>query len=319
MSEGRSSRRPERRPDDDCTTETTALTTITTTDLLERRLLRELRDVLPDAYREHIEATQEWFFHDYIPWEEGQTFAFLGGKDWDPSRVKISKPLVAALDLLLLDKDNLPSYNRIFTRHMHLREHWHQWIGRWTAEEGAHAIALRDYLVVTGATDPVLLEKRRLAHVWKGVDYAGGTPLQTLVFAALHERVTLDLTRAVIEAAGEEPVLKLLMEQIAGDEERHTEFFAKVIRRGLEVTPDHLVIAFAAHLRETASEILGRDIDDYEAELAALAESGLHNEATQHASIASALADWGVLDVVDGLSDEGRAAAAALREYAAQK
>ncbi|WP_211235438.1 acyl-ACP desaturase [Segniliparus rugosus] len=286
---------------------------------MERRLLRELRDVLPQAYREHLEATQEWFFHDYIPWEAGQTFAFLGGKDWDPSRVKLAEPLVAALDLLLLDKDNLPSYNRIFTSHMHLREGWHQWIGQWTAEEGAHAIALRDYLVVTGATDPVLLEKRRLAHVWKGVEYPGGTPLQTLAFGALHEWVTRDLVCAAIKAAAEEPVLQQLLERIAEDEERHAAFFGKVIRRGLEVAPDQLVIAFAAHLREAGSAILGSDIDDYERPLAALAESGIHSEATQRTSVASAFAAWGVLDITEGLSDDGLEAASLLREYAAKK
>ncbi|MGL6236958.1 MAG: acyl-ACP desaturase [Segniliparus sp.] len=295
------------------------MTTTTTTDLQERKLLRELRDVLPDAYREHLEAMREWFFHDYIPWEEGQTFAFLGGKDWDPSRSKLAAPIAAALDLLLLDKDNLPSYNRIFANHMHLREGWDKWLGQWTAEEGAHAIALRDYLVVTGASDPVLLEKRRLGHVWKGVNYAGGTPLQTLVFAALHEKVTLDLVRAVIAASAEEPVVRQLLERIAEDEELHAGFYAKVVRRGLEVTPDQILIALAAHLRETASEILGSDIDDFGGQLALLAEAGLHSEATQHASVASALADWGVLDITTGLSEAGLEAAAALREYAAQQ
>jgi hypothetical protein len=226
---------------------------------------------------------------------------------------------VAALDLLLLDKDNLPSYNRIFTSHMHLREGWEKWIGQWTSEEGAHAIALRDYLVVTGATDPVLLEKRRLAHVWKGVEYPGGTPLQTLVFAALHERATLDLVRSMAKASEEEPVLKQLLERIAEDEVHHAAFFAKVIRRGLEVSPDQLVIAFAAHLREAGSEIIGSDIDDFEPQLSLLAEAGIHSEATQRASNVSALAEWGVLDTIDGLSDAGLHAASILREYAAKK
>lgn len=49
----------------------------------------------------------------------------------------------------LLTEDNLPSYHRQAAEYFSLDGAWGTWVGRWTAEEGRHSIALRDYLIVT--------------------------------------------------------------------------------------------------------------------------------------------------------------------------
>ena len=48
---------------------------------------------------------------------------------------------------------------------------WINWVGRWTAEEGRHAIVLRDYLTVTRNIDPVLLERGRMTQLQQGYDH----------------------------------------------------------------------------------------------------------------------------------------------------
>src|SRR5256885_148780 len=49
---------------------------------------------------------------------------------------------------------------------------------RWTAEEGRHSIAIRDFLTVTRGVDPVALERGRMDHVSRGYYPAGDfTPL----------------------------------------------------------------------------------------------------------------------------------------------
>ena len=60
----------------------------------------------PTRYR-HVAA------HDWVPWDAGRNFAFLGGEDWDPSDSTMSDEAKAALMALLLLKDNLPSYHRV--------------------------------------------------------------------------------------------------------------------------------------------------------------------------------------------------------------
>ena len=46
---------------------------------------------------------------------------------------------------------------------------WISWVGRWTAEEGRHAIVLRDYLTVTRNIDPVALERGRMTQLQTGL------------------------------------------------------------------------------------------------------------------------------------------------------
>ncbi len=41
---------------------------------------------------------------------------------------------------------------------------------RWTAEEGRHAIAMRDYLLPSRAVDPVELERLRMRHMAEGFE-----------------------------------------------------------------------------------------------------------------------------------------------------
>ena len=52
--------------------------------------------------------------------------------------------------------------------HFSLDGAWGTWVGRWTAEENRHGIAIRDYLVVTRAVDPVALEQARMEHMTNG-------------------------------------------------------------------------------------------------------------------------------------------------------
>ena len=78
----------------------------------------------------------------------------------------------------LLTEDNLPSYHREIATRFGRDGAWGQWVGRWTAEEGRHGIALRDYLVVTRGVDPVELEALRMEHMTAGYDSGDKTMLQ---------------------------------------------------------------------------------------------------------------------------------------------
>ena len=70
--------------------------------------------------------------------------------------------------LNLLTEDNLPSYHREIATTFGIDGAWGQWVNRWTAEENRHGIALRDYLVVTRAIDPVELEQLRVEQMTRG-------------------------------------------------------------------------------------------------------------------------------------------------------
>ena len=73
---------------------------------------------------------------------------------------------------------------------------WINWIGRWTAEEGRHAIVLRDYLTVSRNIDPVNLERGRMNQLQKGYDLESPDTLHGLAHVAFQELATQEVRGA---------------------------------------------------------------------------------------------------------------------------
>ena len=158
-------------------------------------LTLELEPVVADNLARYLETADEWYAHDYVPFDEGRNFAFLGGDDWDPSQVTLPAEIVDALEIVLITKDNLAGYHRELVEHFILEDKWGRWLGRWTAEENLHAIALREYMMATRNVDPNADEEVRVAHVMRGYRASSYTQLETLVCMALYERAHAGFAR----------------------------------------------------------------------------------------------------------------------------
>ena len=52
-------------------------------------LTLELEPVVADNLARFLESADEWYAHDYVPFDQGRNFAFLGGDDWDPSQATL--------------------------------------------------------------------------------------------------------------------------------------------------------------------------------------------------------------------------------------
>ena len=195
-----------------------------------------------------------------MPFEQGENFAFLGGEDWDPSQVTLPRHITDALEILLITKDNLAGYHREFVVHFILEEKWGRWIGRWTAEEHLHAIALRNYLVVTREIDPAANEDVRVEHVMKG--YRADTYSQIERWCSWRSSSARTRSSAATSRRrSTEPVLKDLVGRIARDEERHEEFFANLVAHCLTTSRDETIEAIARRAAELG--VVGGDIDAY--------------------------------------------------------
>ncbi len=99
------------------------------------------------------------------------------------SRRKLSDVAQVAMVQNLMTEDNLPSYHREIAMNFGMDGPWGQWVNRWTAEENRHGIALRDYLVVTRAVDPVELEKLRIEVVNRGFSPGQNHQIRDDIFA----------------------------------------------------------------------------------------------------------------------------------------
>ncbi len=84
-------------------------------------LILELEPVVQQELRRHIDTEDLWYAHDYVPFDQGENFAFLGGRDWDPSQVTLPKTVTDALEILLITKDNLAGYHRELVVQLHPR------------------------------------------------------------------------------------------------------------------------------------------------------------------------------------------------------
>jgi acyl-[acyl-carrier protein] desaturase len=253
----------------------------------------ELEPVVAENIARHVATEDLWFAHDYVPWDQGENFAFLGGRDWDPSQVTLPKAVTDPLEILLIIKDNLAGYHRELVEHFILDEKWGRWLGRWTAEEHLHAIALREYLVVTREVDPVANEDVRVQHVMKGYRADKLTQVETLVFMAFLERAHATFCRNLAEQI-DEPVLKGLVGRIAKDEERHEEFFASLVAHCLTYTRDETIEAIARRAAEL--DVVGGDIDAYQDKVQVVADAGIFTTDTVRQVIADRIAAWGLAD-----------------------
>jgi acyl-[acyl-carrier-protein] desaturase len=256
-------------------------------------LTLELEPVVERELRRHLDTEDAWFAHDYVPFDKGENFAFLGGTDWDASQVTLPRHLTDAVEILLITKDNLAGYHREFVEHFILEDKWGRWLGRWTAEEHLHAIALRNYLVVTREVDPTANEDVRVEHVMKGYRADSYSQIETLAFMAMWERAHAVFCRN-LQAQIDEPVLAGLIGKIARDEERHTEFFTNLIAHCLTWARDETVHAIGARAREL--DVVGGDIDAYGDKVAAVAEAGIFDRAALARVVADSLAAWGLSD-----------------------
>jgi acyl-[acyl-carrier-protein] desaturase len=256
-------------------------------------LILELAPIVEANMDRHLSTEEIWFAHDYVPFDRGENFAFLGGRDWDPSSMTLPRAFTDACEILLLLKDDLASHHRELVEHFILEEWWGRWLGRWTAEEHLHAIALRQYLVVTREVDPTANEEARVKYLMQGYRADTYTQVETLVYMAFTERTHAVLCRH-LAARLEEPILAGLIDRIARDEARHEEFFSNLVAHCLGYSRDETIAAIAA--RAADLEVVGGDINTYQDKVQNVAAAGIFGPAELRQAISDRITAWGVAD-----------------------
>ena len=207
-------------------------------------LLTELEPVVEVNLNRHLVQAKPWNPHDFVPWSRGRDFAPLGGRDWAPEDSQLDEVAKAAMVVNLLTEDNLPSYHREIALRFGLDGAWGQWVGQWTAEEGRHSIAIRDYLMVTRGVDPDALERLRMQHTAAGYDSGDKTVLEALVYVAFQELATRISHRNTGRASGC-PLAERLLTRVATDENLHMVFYRNLVQAALDIAPNATVQAIA--------------------------------------------------------------------------
>ena len=118
----------------------------------ERALLLTLEPEAGRLYDRHLKVAQEWF---RTTTSRTGSAVDYDKEPWTPDQPRLTGVAQTAFEVGLLTEDNLPSYHRLIHVDVRPGTEGGSLVGRWTAEEGRHAIVLRDYLTVTRNIDPV--------------------------------------------------------------------------------------------------------------------------------------------------------------------
>ncbi|OBJ44342.1 acyl-ACP desaturase [Mycolicibacterium mucogenicum] len=242
-------------------------------------VLYELEPVVAQNLDRHLKMSREWFPHDYVPWSRGRDFAFLGGEDWQPEDSPLDPVAKTALTVNLLTEDNLPSYHREIATRFSRDGAWGTWIGQWTAEEGRHSIALRDYLVVTRGVDPVALERLRMEHTVAGYDAGDRSALSVLAYVSFQELATRVSHRNTGRASGC-PLADQLLARIAADENLHMVFYRNLMAAALDIAPDDAMVAIRDEVINFAMPGLG--MADFAKNALTIAKAGIYDLRIHH-------------------------------------
>lgn len=224
--------------------------------LTDLHLLQELEPLVEKYLNRHLSMHKEWNPHDYIPWSDGKNYYALGGQDWHPEESKLSEVAQVAMVQNLLTEDNLPSYHREIAMNFGMDGAWGTWVNRWTAEENRHGIALRDYLVVTRAIDPVELEKLRVEQMTRGFspgqnqqgDLFADSLFDSVIYVTFQELATRVSHRNTGRAC-EETIADQLLQRVSADENLHMIFYRDVSEAGLEIAPNQAMKSLHRVLR----------------------------------------------------------------------
>jgi acyl-[acyl-carrier-protein] desaturase len=280
----------------------------------QTQLLLELEQVVEENLNRHLKVAKEWFPHEYVPWSDGRNYdGPLDGDPWSPEDSPMSDVARSSLIVNLLTEDNLPSYHHEIASLFGRDAAWGDWVHRWTAEEGRHGIAIRDYLLTTRAVDPIELERLRMEHMSTGYESAHSQDLlRSLAYVSFQELATRVSHRNTGKLT-DDPVADQLLGRVAADENLHMIFYRNLLQGALELDPDQTMRAITDVV--TTFAMPGTDIAGFQRKAVQMAVAGVY-DLRQHRDdvVAPVLRFWNVFEI-EGLSAEGEQARTELAEF----
>ncbi|MER5323420.1 acyl-ACP desaturase [Streptosporangium roseum] len=282
----------------------------------QTELLLELEPVVAGELDRHHKVAKEWFPHEYVPWSEGRDYdGLFGGDAWVETDSKIPEEARVSLIVNLLTEDNLPSYHYEIATTFGRDAAWGTWVHRWTAEEGRHGTAIRDYLTVTRAVDPVALERARMNHMGEGFTNAYEGVLHSLAYVSFQELATR-ISHRNTGKASQDPNCERLLARIAADENLHMLFYRNLLDAAFKLTPSQTMRAVTDVV--TTFQMPGTGIEGFTRKAMTIANAGIYDLRLHLDDVLMpVLRQWAVFDMKD-LDSEGEKAREELAEFLAR-
>lgn len=278
---------------------------LTKTDI---EFLEELSPTVAQLLERHLNTSRQWYPHEVTPWEKGSELDW--SKDWDPRAFELPEAVRSALFVNLLTEDNLPYYFETIARVLNGGGAWAEWSHRWVAEENRHAIVLRDYLVLSQAVDPWLLEDARMAQMQGAQVPQPDSVADILAYVTLQELATR-ISHMNTGRMTDDPAAYTIMKRIATDENFHHLFYRDLMSAAIDINPSESVIAIEKQVR--TFEMPGTGIKDFDQHARLIADAGIYDIPLHYEQILLPIVmrTWKV-DELSGLTPEAQKAQEAL-------
>ena len=274
-------------------------------------LLAVLEPTAAKLYDRHMGVAKEWFPHEYVPWSRGRDFT--PGQPWSPDDADfgdggwtLPDAVRAALFVNLLTEDNLPYYTRDISTIFGGDSAYGAWARNWTAEEGRHSIAIRDYLTVSRALDPVELERARMQQVRGAQVPAPDDIYEALAYLSMQELATRIAHRNTGKLIGDKAGQDVML-RVGNDENLHFLFYRDLATAALEADPSNMMIGIERAVRNFAMP--GTGIPNFNELAKQIAKAGIYDFKVHHEQILEpvVMRHWKVKEV-SGLSPEAQKA-----------
>lgn len=248
----------------------------------------------------HRRQSRRWYPHEIVPWGVGKDFC---DEPWAPEQSPVRPDIVMALETNLLTEDNLPYYHAQIERMVDPDSVWQEWNRLWTAEEGLHASALRDYMYLMRVMDPYEIERGRLQMMEAGFDRDFNDPLEIFAYTSAQELATrISHLRAGQHA--DEPIVLKILTCISRDENFHFIFYRSVVDAVLKIAPELMLPAIMNQLY--GFSMPGTGMSNFELRQAMIANAGIYGAREHRDQVIMPLLSYWKLEQLTGLSAESQ-------------
>lgn len=261
--------------------------------------LDQLGGAVEKLLERHLSTAKEWFPHEFVPWERAADL--VDQEDFDPASFPLPDGVREALVVNLLTEDNLPYYFCAIDRFFGPDHAWGEWARRWTAEEGRHALTIRDYLTVSRAVDPYALERGRMQQMSHGFHPTMSGPAECLVYVTLQELATRIAHRNTGNLLGDQPGYAV-MARVAADENLHHLFYRDLGSHAVELDPSGMVLAMEREVR--TFQMPGAGIEGFVTASHAIARAGIYDLAIHHDQVVMPVLRHWRLEELEGLTPD---------------
>ena len=197
-----------------------------------------------------------------------------------PDQPRLTGVAQAAFEVNLLTEDNLPSYHHQLLASFGRDRAWRTWSHRWTAEEGRHAVVLRDicWSPATSTRLPWNADGwRPCSRVDARQDSVGPAGLCRLPGAG-HP-----ISHRNTGRYSDDPVADKIMVRVAADENLHMMFYRDIVAAALQVDPSAAVQAITEEV--ISFDMPGVGIQGFTRKALQMAQAGIYDLRIHHDEI----------------------------------